>query len=367
MRVGTLCYATCQGLGYLAKNFVDNGVVTDPFVVLHRHHPNQLDWYPDAPQALINKLSMPEVKAQLKDFISKMDVMLFFETPFDWSLIPLCREMGVKTVVEVMHECMPESIPFQPDLWLCPSMLDFECFSGVDRDFLKHALKFNPYDPPTGATRCAYLPVPVDWVKWRQRTKAEVFVHNAGHGGLKGRNGTKELLEAIPLVKSPAKFIIRTQESLRGLNPALTDSRVHFVGRTVPWNELYEEGDVFCFPEHFNGLSLPLQEARAAGMLVMATDRFPNNDWLPFFPQDGPSSSPLIPVSGTRKNRIGPPYREFDEALIDPKDIAERIDAWYGQDIADYSLSGKQWAEENGWTILKPKYLKVLEDLCLKA
>ncbi len=346
MKVGSLVYATEQGLGYLAKSFYDAGIVTDVLVCKHSRYPTQ-PWYPNAEQIKLRPFNY----ALAHSFCESMDVMLFFETPFQWELITHCRSMHVKTVIMPMHECMPERIPAQPDLWLCPSRLDHMCYGGGDHAAIGE-VKLCATEQ--GMVPSVYLPVPVEG-RWRQRTKAEVFVHNAGHGGLKGRNGTAELLEAIRLVKSPAKFIIRWQKDLAVPRHIYDNRNVLLEPGSIAWNELYDEGDVFVFPEKFNGLSLPLQEARAAGMLVMATDRFPNNEWFPDY-------APL-PVAATRKNRIGPPYREFDEAIVDPKDIAERIDAWYGQDIADYSLSGKQWAEENSWKALKPRYKQLLEQL----
>lgn len=349
MRVGTLCYATEQGLGYLAKSFCDAGVVTDALVVRHSSHRINLSWYPNSDSMPIRPFDYSKAHA----FCDRMDVMLFFETPFQWELIRHCREHGVKTVVMPMHECMPEHIVHQPDLWLCPSQLDLQWASwyigGFPPSFIGHVIGNE------NGSKAVYLPVPVEGIKWRQRTKAEVFVHNAGHGGLKGRNGTSELLQAIRLVKSPAKFIIRAQEKHDWPPYPELLGRAELYTGTIPQNELYNEGDVFIFPEKNNGLSLPLQEARATGMLVMATDRFPINEWLP--------REPLIEPSDYIKMRIGPPYHEFLQAVVDPKDIAAKIDAYYGMDISDYSSSGLSWAYNNGWAVLRPKYLELLGSL----
>ncbi len=127
---------------------------------------------------------------------------------------------------------------------------------------------------------------------------------------------------------------------------------VEFRRGIFPADTLWTEGDVFVFPEKFNGLSLPLQEARAAGMLVVSTDRFPINTWLP--------KEPLIQVSDTRMTRLGGHLTEFDEAIVDPRDIAAKIDEWYGRDISEYSEQGRMWAARNSWEILKPKYMEIL-------
>jgi hypothetical protein len=337
MRVGSLAFSTCQGLGILAKSFFDAGVLTDALVVLHGRHQDNPDWF-------AKDGNPPEILGSLRDvkkaeqYCERHDVMLFFETPFIHSLIPFCRSRGIKTALVSMYECAHENLRKNPpDLFLCPSLLDLDYF-------------------PNGV----FIPIPVQ-VEWRHRKRAEVFVHNAGWGGLKGRNGTKELLEACRLLKSPAKFIIRSQQPLPDVPWFLpgVDERVRFCADTVPHDELWATGDAFVFPESNNGLSLPLQEARAAGMLVMCGNRHPMNKWLP--------TAPMIPVDHYRKERIGPPYPEYNRACYDPKTIAATIDAWYGKNIEEYSLSGRVWAEAHSWGTLKPRYHKALEDLVGRA
>lgn len=332
MRIGSLIYATDQGLGILAKSFVNNGVVTHPIIVWHGRHENHPEWYPNAPV-----VRLPHGYEIIAERLRGLDAVLFFETPFDWRLVGWCRQIGVKTAIMPMHECMPATIPYQPDLWLCPSALDL--------DWAKSQ---------TPSARIVQMPVPVD-VPWRLRERAEVFVHNAGHGGLRGRNGTTEIVEAMRLVRSPAKLILSAQkESLIGENlPPNIEVRPW-----MPYEELWRDGgigDVFIFPEKFNGLSLPLQEARAAGMLVVATDRYPMTTWLP--------REPLIPVAGFRRSRIGPAYSEFDEAIVEPAAIAAKIDEWYGRDIREYSFDGARWALDNSWDNLKPLYVDALRSL----
>jgi len=264
-------------------------------------------------------------------------VFLAFETPFNWNIFDVCRENKVRSVLMPMHECLHSKVRVhKPDVWLCPSHLDIAV-----------AMEY------TSVNNVFYIPVPVDGIPFWRRERAEVFVHNAGHGGLKGRNGTAELLTAAELLRSKARLIVRSQEPLNIPYRMLPDSVELRIG-AVPYDQLWLEGDVFVFPEKFNGLSLPLQEARAAGMFVMCGDRFPMNQWLP--------TAPLIPVkSYNHGQRIGPPYQTFDEAVFDPEVIAAHIDVWYGRDISAYSLQGKQWAETMSWKALKPKYLEFLE------
>jgi len=189
--------------------------------------------------------------------------------------------------------------------------------------------------------------VPVDITKLnpRIRKRAEIYVHNAGNGGLGGRNGTKELLEALQYVKSPIKLILRSQVPLKVPN----DPRIDY--RQGTFDNIWDEGDVFVFPEKFNGLSLPIQEAFASGMVVMSTDRYPFNTWLP--------KEPLIPVDNYKKEKIA---CEFDSAVLSPIKIAETIDSFYGRDIVELSKRGVDWGVDNSWTKLKPIYEKYFRD-----
>jgi len=301
--VGSVVLATEQGLGYLAKDFFDNGIIDVVHVKHHSSRTNHYEWYPD-------RVSEEE--------LLKCDTLLFFETPFNWKLIPKARELGIKTVLMPMYECTNYPLPYVPDLILSPSKLD------------------QIYYPDS-----TLVTVPVT-AKWKLRERAKVFVHNAGNGGLGGRNGTRELIEAMKHVKSDAKLIIRSQVPITS-----TMSTIDI--KVGTFDDIWSEGDVFIFPEKFNGLSLPIQEAFASGMPVMCGDRFPMNDWLP--------KDTLIPIEKYKKERLAV---EFCSAVFNPLDIAKTIDRWYNQDITNLSLLGKKWGEQNSWKHLKETYKKLL-------
>lgn len=333
MKVGSLCFSTDRGLGHLARDFVRHGIVTHPAVLLHGRIPDHPEWYPGAP--VIGTLRGQ--RRELEALVRAVDVMLYFETPFEWGLIDYARSVGVKSALVVMYECFPEHPPAVPDLFLCPSLLDLQYFPGG-----------------------TYLPLPVaEPTRWRLRERAETFVHNAGYIGLRGRHGTAELLAALPHVRSPLKLIVRAQtpelHALVRQAGVGNDPRLTVRVGTVPHADLWDEGDVNVDPEKFNGCSLPLQEARAAGMLVMGTDRFPLN-------HDYPDAA-LIPVSGYRRARVAGRMLEFDEAQVEPRDIAATMDTWYGRDVSDYSRSAVEWARGRSWGVLGPKYRAALEGL----
>lgn len=304
-KVGSIVLATDQGLGYLAKSFYDNGIINKVYVQPHSSRTNHYDWYPDRVSSI--------------DGLLECDTLVFFEEVFNWKIIVKAREKGIKTVLIPMYECTRNPLPYQPDLILTPSDLD--------QKYYPEGVRIN---------------VPVN-VPWRQRDKALVFVHNAGNGGIGGRNGTRELLEAMKDVTVPLKLIVRSQVPIN----EYPDPRIEY--RIGTFENIWDEGDVFVFPEKFNGLSLPLQEAFASGMLVIAGDRFPINTWLP--------KEPLIPVDSYKKEKIAV---EFDSAQFSNRAISNTLNSWYGQDISELSRAGKAWALENSWSKLKEKYLELL-------
>lgn len=321
-RIGSIIRADNSGLGTLAREFWDNGLIQKALI-----YPNGVyKMFPERfPGARISHLSKEDIDWLLTD----IDTLLFFETPFEWDILEKASKKGIKTVIMPMYECLPNPPPAEPDLWLCPSTLDYEIVSGAKE----------------------YLPIPINTsrIKWHRRAKAMVFVHNAGHGGIGFRNGTVELLEAMKMVHSPIKLILRSQS----FNFKTDDPRVEVRFQNVKdyW-DIWGEGDVFIFPEKFNGLSLPIQEAVASGMMVMSTKRKPFSEWLPI--------EPLLPVSQYHPHKIS---RTISAAYTEPIHIAQKIDEWYGKDISHFSDWGREWAEENSWRKLKPKYVELLSAL----
>lgn len=309
---GSIVYATNQGLGILAKSFFDNGLIDKVLIKPHSTYKNNYDWY-----------NMASVTSE-DSLLNKLTHLLIFETPFDWKIIPRARELGIKVILMPMYECTRFPFIYEPDEIWCPSQLDYDFYKSKGKENIK------------------LIQIPVD-IKWHLRKKAQVFVHNAGNGGLGGRNGTMELIKAMEYVKSPIKLIIRTQT----IDFKCNDPRVEIRYGTTPYESLWKEGDVFVFPEKFNGLSLPLQEAFASGMLVMCGARHPMTTWLP--------NEPMIPVKGYHKESIAV---EFDCAEYSPEDIARTIDTWYNQDITKYSLLGKEFNINNTWKSLKNTILK---------
>jgi glycosyltransferase involved in cell wall biosynthesis len=288
-----------------------------------------------------------------RDFLKGLDVLLAFETPYNWNVFKIAREMGVKTVLFVNFEWIPEILPTNPDLFLCPSMADFEVMA----------------DPKI------FLPPPVnrEALLFRERKIARVFLHNAGSGGKGGRNSTHEVLQAIPLVKSDAKFIINIKDldNFSDLPAKKILSKIpreflkegkefEMAGKSVCVKEgtyadyaaRYKDGDVLIHPQIYSGLSLPMQEAISCGMPIIAIDRFPDNGFL--------NKELLVkPYKQEMRNL----YRKVKAELITPEALAAKIDQVYSMPIEKYSRENNALAEKWDWKNMTKIYLEMFENL----
>jgi hypothetical protein len=332
MKVGTINYSTHSGLGVLTKEFYDNKVITDILVVEHQTLPNHHNiWYPSS--QTISTLS-PDF-AVLESFIKSIDVLLLFETPFFPETTQLARKYNKPIAIMPMYEF--SEFPLDADLFIVPSQLDYDYYKSMYPDHM-----------------IILLPVPTNSnIKWELKEKALTFMHNGGNGSHFDRNGTQKLIEAIPYIKSPCKIKIKAQPQKVTL-PKVLDPRIEIINEDLPFDKLWDDVDVFIFVERFNGLSLPLQEAYAKGCLVIAGDRYPINTWLP----NKPLVKPIRYEEYSFNKNI-----PFNAASYNPKDIANKIDEFYGKDITKYSLAGKAWAESNSWRYLKSRYLNLIESL----
>lgn len=372
MKVGTVCYATQQGIGHLAKNFYDAGVIDEVLIYRHGSRPTQSHWYPRGTPELVGR---PFNGPAVEEFLRKIDVLIQFETPFDWSFLDLCRQRGVKTVIVPMYEWVPKRVPISPDKWICPSLLDQEYFPGSP--YLPIPLppcsECGGYGMPNNrhqvdadrgvccmTVACMKCGGSGKSIKHTQRTQARRWLHNGGGLGFRGHKGTREIIKAMRHVKSDLTLTIRAQD-VKGLhdlvieNPEIKrDSRVTLQYGGIERDDLFgEEFDVFVMAEKYNGLSLPLVEARAAGMVVVTSNRFPMNTWLP--------SGVLIPVSRYERASVSGAYVEYDEAVIRPEDVAATMDRVFEyDDVFAYSESAKDWSEWMSWGRLRPLWLEEL-------
>ena len=331
-RLGLVARCDDSGLGSLSQDFFK---WLEPEKVLtvygrYNNHPERF------PNAIICNQGMPNLK-QIKDFLKDIDILLTFETPYNWNLISEAKKKGIKTVIIPNYEWTTANPSVEPDLWLCPSKLDYKIYSEEGKNAI-------------------YLPIPIDRTRipFKLRKVAKTFIFNNGHGGSIGRNSAREMVEALARIPegTGAKFIVRSQVQLDAM---LTMPHTTFKFGEAKKEELFDEGDIFVFPHKFDGLSLPIQEAIAAGMPVITTDFFPFNEMLP--------KELLFPFDDKARAKLDEDTRTIDIHLIYPRDLADKISEFVGKDITALSMKMNELAESYSWFTLKDKYLETLNNL----
>src|SRR4029077_10533660 len=185
------------------------------------------------------------------------------------------------------------------------------------------------------------------------RTQARKFVFINGTGD-RGRNSLHVLLEAIPLVKSPVEFLIRSQVPI----PPISDTRVSVQMEEVDYEDLWKEGDIYLHLHRWDGLSLPINEAMAAGMPIIAPNFYPHNEFLP--------KKLLFPIESTGRECLLEGLREIDVHVISSSTVAQKIDEvalMQEHEIASLSQAVNQLADERSWSRLRPKFIETLNRL----
>jgi len=332
MRIGLIARADMSGLGVLSQAFYKHLPFDKIMVVSNNVYPSRPEIYKDP---IVCKIGTPDLE-EIDEFLKDIDIVLTFETPYNWNLFSEAKKRGIKTILIPNYEWLPSTIPVVPDLFICPSKLDYD-------EVINNSM--------FGNKNAVYLPVPIDREEtpFKLRSKAEIFLFNNGHGGYMDRNSSKELFEAISLIKKDVKFKIHSQVYFPDI---INDSRVEVIYGDIPYKELYSEGDVFLFPHKFDGLSLPIQEALSAGLPIITTDIYPHNTYLPKEWLFKPEIMTKVFIK-----------REMDMAIINPVKLAKKIEEWAGKDIEKESKKADKLASKWDWKVLKSEYLEVFKNV----
>ena len=329
MRLGLIARYDNSGLGTLSWEFARH--LRPDKVLLVENGVHQT--FPERFSGFDTRRVLTGIQGMTREWLLDVDVLLSFETFYDWSLIKDTRKRGVKTALYTMYEMTPERIPLHPDLYLCPSRIDYDVMPKPK----------------------VYLPTPVatDRLRWKERTIATRFIHTASHGGVSGRKGTQKLIDAWSMVTGDVPLTIYTWKPFTTNDSRISIEVVNFRNYWQVWRE----GDVLVYPQDYNGISLPVAEAFASGLGVITTDIYPFNEYLP--------KELLFEHGGAYRTRAAPILMEVDAVKIVPEKIAEKVNEWAGKDISRFSASGRVWAEENSWGKLLPEFNRVLGNLAM--
>jgi len=329
-KVGIIARQDFTGLGIQSKEFFDHipckALVIDS-TKLNGTQQNP-HWYPD--QATVKIDTWLKIKREiLDDFLDGLDVVVTFETPYDYSLFDLCRTRKIRSVLQLNYEFLdyPSTKHPPPDMFAAPSMWNYDRIPSPKM----------------------FLQVPVDTEKFKPQRKEKTFLHVAGRHAIYDRNGTTTFLDSLQYVKNKINVI------LAGQNWFAHPKMPHNVNLSVAFNNIenYWEnytGGVLVMPRKYGGLCLPMQEAIGAEMPVIATDISPNNQWLP--------KEWLVPASQTGSFKCKNHVDVFD---ANPRQLAAKIDQFCDAEFYDAAVVKAQEIKEKiSWEKQLPVYKKFL-------
>ena len=205
----------------------------------------------------------------LRDILKDVRGVIFFErAAWHRSLLPLCRELGVKSVCCHNWEWFNGKDP----LWkLCDL---FVCTSEFTRKIVSRY----------GFTNTAPIgPWPLDVSLFPPRQiagPARHFIHNAGIVDPQDRKGTLDTIRAFHRVKrDDIRLTVRIQKATT--MPRLLDSRIEvIIGNLTNPADLYREGDVAIQPSKMEGNGFMVLEPLLCGIPVVTLDYPPMNEYI---------------------------------------------------------------------------------------
>jgi glycosyltransferase involved in cell wall biosynthesis len=289
--------------------------------------------------------------AQFEDFLDGLDAVYTAETPYGWDLVRLAQQRGVRTYVHVNpefaeHLVIPTLI--KPTLLMAPTPWLFDRLPERKRmvPFPVATERFTSQSMSSSRPPAMTYNVP-----------AVNFLHVIGRPAAHDRNGTFELLHALRFVNQPInlKFcclqagyvmdVLRQFDIPSHIGVDIDESQTH------DYWDIYRNQDVLIMPRRWGGMSLPIQEAMAAGMPVILSS------------SDVYSSE--LPEEWTVRSRLASSFQartRIDIHAVDIYELAEMIDRFAADDRLMYEARqcALRWADEHSWKTLKPLYDEVL-------
>lgn len=335
MKVGLIARCDDRGLGNMTWEFYRHVkpertlVVREP--VAERQgfvqHPERYD---DA--TVVEWFEREFDEAVVRPWLSGLDVVYSAETFYDERFVEWCRELNVRTVLHAMPEFYkPELLP--PDVVWTPTSWRLSTL-------------------PAGA-RVVPVPVAAERFKPVMRERANVFLHVVGHRAALDRAGTTTFLRALRHVRTALNVRIVTQDD-NGPRLRNGGSRHHieYVTRSaLDYWQLYDNADVLVAPRRYGGLSLPWNEACAAGLALVLPDVEPNRSW------------PSLLVPAVEHGYLRTSGGEVVVHDVTPLDLAAKLDLLAAQPerVSELSLQSMRWATNYSWESLLPLYRDELQ------
>jgi glycosyltransferase involved in cell wall biosynthesis len=237
-----------------------------------------------------------------------LDAIIFNEE-YDWNLVQAAKNTGIKVITYLdYYKKEWEHFMGVYDAVLCSTQRTFN----LVKDFCK----------------AYYIGWAVDSDLFRPKDNGDekfTFFHNAGWLGINYRKMTPAVILAFDAIsrKIPGMTLfIHAQAELEKLPMQVVkivreNKNISYHLETVPAPGLYHKGRILVFPTKLEGLGLPLFEALACGLPVIATDGPPMNEFI----KNGHNGLLVRVVHRSiRADNIA-----FPEELIDINDLALKM------------------------------------------
>jgi len=263
--------------------------------------------------------------AKYISFLENLDALLFIERPYieGFDLLGHARHLGIKTIYCPMWE------------WHCtasPWTRNVDIIWYVTKHTEQYIEAMSP--KKSWGDSKFYLPwgVDLDHFEFKLRTVCEKFLFVNGNGGVMLRKGSDTLFQAARYV--PEIPILFLTQSLN--YPPEIPRNVEVIHKEFPEKkDVYQEGDVFLAPSHWEGLAHQLYEAQACGIPVVTTDAPPMNECgTPF----------LTKTKSFRSVSLG--RQRISSVDASANDLALTMQTLFGEHIEEESKWGRQRMEE---------------------
>lgn len=274
-RIGILAFMNDGGLGaqtrrltYMINPYRLLVVDSSGFSKNKVQHP---EWYSSYNGYIVDGFP---TNSNCRKFVNGLEHILVCENPLNYYMISYAHHVEAKTYIQVNYEFLDTlanpSLPL-PTKFLMPS------YWMIDEMIRLY-----------GKDRVMYLPPPIDMHEFddayrgnKENTGKFRILHMIGTLAAHDRNGTLDLIKALPQITSDFELVIHSQSELPK-EYITKDERVIYNTQSVAKNEdLYRGFDLMLLPRRYAGLCLPMWEALASGVPVMMTDISPNNKYLP--------------------------------------------------------------------------------------
>lgn len=284
----------------------------------------------------------------MKEWLRRIDVLLFVENPVVPGLTAIARERGLRIVCVPNWEWLHPGLRWlrDVDLMLCPTR-----FTQRILEDWKQRFGFQ-WD-----VRCQPWPFDVRIFRFRERQTCRrfVFVNGTDHrlpsrpdGQLATarRKGVEVLIDAARRVPN-IPIVLWSQAEKFPTLPANIELRLSAASNQM----LYEGADICVQPSRWEGLGLPLLECQAAGLPLITTDAPPMTE-----------HNPLDVIRVTGEEPINLWHRRVIAApTLCAEQLASVLDHWHGRDIRDASRAARAFVErEHAWHRVRKQLRRVI-------